>query len=304
MFRRLLLVLAIALLTASCSTSDVLATVNGVNITEEDLYQVYPEWEEPVNLRGEDLRQAVSNLVVFETVSQAAEDQYGVVVDEASIAERMANPPDRYASILVPELMTGTANDEIRRLNAIQSLLTDAIGPQLFADNVGGYDGWLEARPETVARVCMRYILVATTGDANDAIGRLNDGEDFGELVAEVSLDQSAPGGLLVNDEGDCLISLALFNDTIVTAGIEAELNEPIGPVPIGTSYAVLQFEERVLPSPAELAADPMEWADPGPINAVYSGWTSDALREADISVSPVLGRWSSAGFGIQPPPN
>ncbi|MDJ0953116.1 MAG: hypothetical protein QNJ81_05515 [Acidimicrobiia bacterium] len=304
MFRRLLPVLAIALLAASCSTSEVLATVNGVDITEQDLYQVYPEWEESTNLSGEDLRQAVSNLVVFEAIGQAAEDQYGVVLDDAAIAERMENPPDRYATILVPELMTGTANDEIRRLNAVQSLLTDAIGPQLFAADLGGYDGWLESRPETVARVCMRYILVATTEDAANAIDRLNAGEDFAVVVAEVSLDQSAPDGLLVNDEGSCLISLALFNDTIVVAAIDAELGEPIGPVPIGTSYAVLRFEDRVLPTPAELAADPMEWADPAPINATYSGWTSDVLREADISVSPVLGRWSSAGFGIEPPPN
>ncbi len=304
MFRRLLPVFAIALLAASCSTSDVLATVNGVNITEEDLLEVYPDWEDPANLGGEDLRQAVSNLVTFEAITQAAEEQYGLVLDETEIADRILNPPDRYATILVPELMTGSATDGILRLNAIQSLLVDSIGPQLFADNVGGYGEWLETRPETVARVCMRFILVATTDEAADVIDRLNAGESFADLVPEVSLDQSAPDGRLVDSEGNCLISLALFTDTIVTAAIEAELNEPIGPVPIGTNYAVLQFEDRVLPTVDELQTDPMEWADPAPINAAYSGWTSDALRDADVSVSPTLGRWSSIGFGIEPPPN
>jgi hypothetical protein len=35
--------------------------------------------------------------------------------------------------------------------------------------------------------------------------------------------------------------------------------------------------------------------------NSYYS-WASDVVREADIEVSPVLGTWSSVGFGISPP--
>ncbi len=304
MFRRLLAVLAIALLAASCSSSDVLATVNGEEITEAELLAIYPEWEDTTNVTGEDLRQAVSNLVTFEAVTQAAAAQYGVVVTEADIADRLLNPPERYASILVPELMSGPASDEIRRLNAVQSLLVDAVGPQLFAAELGGYEGWIDARPETVARVCMRYILVETSEDATSAIDRINAGESFVDLVSEVSLDQSAPEGLLVNEDGSCLISLALFNDTIVEAGIGAELNQAVGPVALGTGFAVLQFEDRRVPSAAELEADPWEWIDPAPVNAAYSGWTSDALRTTDVSVSSALGRWSSVGFGIEPPPN
>jgi parvulin-like peptidyl-prolyl isomerase len=302
MFRRLLAVIVVALLAASCSHSDVLATVNGEEITKDDLYVVYPDWEDPNALTGEELRQAVSNLVTFEAITQAAEREYAVVLDEATIAERVANPPSRYESILVPELMSGSANDEIIRLNAIQSLLVDAVGPDLMADQYGGYEGWIESRPETVSRVCLRYIYVETSEDAEAVLARLSAGEDFIDLVAEVSIDQTAPDGLITNDGGGCLIDLSLFTEEIINAAIDTELNEPVGPVPIGTGFGVIRIEDRVIPSAVQLRADPMEYADSATIEALYSGWTSDVVRDADVSVSATVGTWSPAGFGIAPP--
>lgn len=303
MFRRLLVAIALALLVASCSSPDVLATVNGESITKDDVYAVYPDWEDPNVVSGDTLRQAVTTLVTFEAIRQAAENDYGVVLDDETIEDRVANPPAQYASVLDPEAMGGSVSDAIIRLNAVQTLLLDTIGPDLIAEQFGGYAAWVGSQPETVTKVCLRYLFVETSADAEAVLVRLDAGEDFIDLVSEVSLDETSPEGLLVDETGSCLIDLMLFNEGIVAAVSGAEVNEPVGPVALGSAgFAVLRVEDRVVPSVAELQADPLQYVDSASIEAAYTEWRTAALSLADVSVSPTLGLWSDSGGGITPP--
>lgn len=324
MFRRLLAIFAVALLAASCSSSDVLATVNGERITKDDLFGLDPDWEDPasyvpdapadaipgaeapaeaIDSKGGALRQSVFQLVLFEAIVQAAEDQFGFSVDEAEIAARMDDPPARYASLLNPAFMVDGTNDEIRRRIAEETLLLDLVAPAVIAEEEGGYEAWLTARPETVTKVCLRYNIVGSSDEASAVIDRLEAGEDFATVFAETSLDQSSPGGYLLNADGTCAASLSALTEVITEAIAAAELNEPIGPIDLTGNFAVLRVDERISPaSAAVLAASPMDYLDASQARIVFEAWSSQALAAADIEVSPALGQWSSAALGIIPP--
>lgn len=302
MFRRLLAVLAVTLLAASCSSSDTLATVNGAEITKADLYAFNPEFEtSPTSFTGEQMREAVSNLVVLEAAAQAAEKQYGVSLTEADITDRLANYPQRYAEWLSP---SSESDPNVRHLLATASLLIDHVGPTVMAEELGGFEGVLADRPEIVTQACVRYIAVATEEEADEVLARLNGGEDFVALVQEVSIDPTFTDGLVVDDTGDCFVHFTGGTEDFVEAITTADLNVPVGPVNTGAGYAVIVVEDRVMPASAtELAANPMDYIELGTARTYYASWASDMARDAEIEINPEVGKgWSSAGFGIVPP--
>ncbi len=322
MIRRLLVVFAIALLAASCSSSDVLATVNGVDITKDDLLVVDTDWEDPATYplaspgadplgaeaaapetRGAALRQSVFELVQAEAIRQTAADQFDLSFADAEIQERMDAPPARWAGVLDPVLMDDGSNDEVRRLIAEQTLIADAVAPEVIAAAEGGYDAWLTNRPETVTRICLRYVIAGSDEDGVTAINRVSEGEDFGTVALELSVDQSSPGGFLLNPAGECSASLSELNEVISSAISGIDVGVPTGPIDLGGGFAVLMVEERTLPgSAADLEASPMDYLDPGQARVMFAAWSSRAISEADIWVAPTLGTWSSDALGIIPP--
>lgn len=304
MFRRLLAVFAIALLAASCSSTDTLATVDGVEITKGDLYALNPAYEdaEAGDFSGEQLRQSVTDLIILETSRQNAAEEFGVVISDADIAERLVNPPARYAALLAADA-TAEGTAEIQRQRAVVSLLLDRVSPELVVADYDGWEGVLEERPDFVTKACIRHINVPTEVEARDVLARLDAGEDFVALVEEFSQDSTSQDGLLVGADGSCLMSYVSLDEGLALESATADLNVPAGPLPLGTGYSVIRVEDRVQPGSAdELTADPMAYLDPDVASNYYYSWASDALREADIEVSPVLGTWSSVGFGISPP--
>jgi hypothetical protein len=304
MLRRLLAVLAVALLAASCSSADTLAAVNGEEITKADLYALRPSYQEdPGSANAENLRQDVSNLIILEASLQAAAAEFGLVIDDAAIEARLADPPVRYASLLSPEVIATDPNETATRNRAIVSLLIDSTGPALVAEQSGGFDVLLAQRPDVVSRVCVRHIAVATAQEGEAVLVRLRAGEDFVDVAAELSLDQATPGGLIGSEDGDCLEWLSAVGEEFSMLAATAELNVPVGPVFNGSGLSVIRVEDRVGPtSAADLERNAADYVDPGIATTLYSTWVSGVVREAAIEVSPTLGRWSAAGFGIAPP--
>lgn len=302
MYRRLLAVLAVVLLASSCASNS-LASVDGTEITKDDLYNLYPNFENAsiTDFTGEELRQSVSDLIILEASTQAAKAEFGVEITDAEIADRLANPPLRYAAMLAPDA-TVEGTTEVQRQRAMVTLLLDNVAPSLVLKDWGSWAAVLESDPEFVTRACVRHINLATEDEANDVLSRLQNGEDFVTLVGELSQDTSSDEGLLIGGDGECLTSWAALDAELAHTVATAELNVPIGPFPFGSGYSVLRVEDRVQPTLEELTADPMKYLDLNVASNYYYTWASDVLRVANIEVSPELGTWSSAGFGISPP--
>ncbi len=300
--RRVAMLLPLALLVTSCSSADTLATVNGTAITRDDLNALRPSYSDATSLDAEQIRQDLTLLIVLEAVQQTAADDFGYELTEADIADRLANPPDRYAAVLAPPEQLGDVTAEAVRASAIQSLVRDAVVPGL-AEADTGFEALFNERPEEVTRACVRHISTATLAEAEDALIRLNAGEDFATLAAEVSLDQVSPGGLIAGGTDTCLVFLTRAGIDFANLVASVPLNEPAGPVVANDEWNVIVVEERQGPaSVADLAANAMDYLNPDYVSALYTPWLNDAVRAAEIDVSPTVGRWSEVGIGIAPP--
>jgi parvulin-like peptidyl-prolyl isomerase len=301
--RRLLALAALALLAASCSTADTLASVNGNEITKADLNALRPSYAEGSSLNAEQVRQDLTLLIVLEAVQDAALDQFGYEIAESDIADRLANPPSRYASVIAPAEQFADVTEQAIRASAIQSLVRDAVVPELARQELGGFDALITERPEEVTRSCVRHISTATFAEAQTVLERLQAGEDFVAVAAEVSLDQASIDGLIAGADGDCLVWLSRAGREFANLAATAPLNEFAGPVATDNDWNIIRVEERLAPaSTAELEADAMEYFDPDFISALYTPWLNDVVRAANIDVSPTVGRWSEVGIGIAPP--
>ena len=304
MFRRSLIVVALAILTASCSSSDVLATVNGEHITKEDVYALDPAYEDALGSRsGEDLRSAVSSLIVLQAQLHAAEEEFGVIINDSMIDDLLANPPERYQQTLNPAIPQENVTPQILRFRATALLLLDQVGPALMEREAGGFAELYATRPDIVSRVCVRHIAVATVEEGEQVMARLEAGEEFEALVAELSIDTNSPGGLLLGNEPACPLYLSGIGGEFSRLAATADLNVPLGPIAGPIGFSVFRIEERVAPaSIAELEQRPMDFLQTGVVGTIYSSWASDAARNAEVDVASSLGRWSADGFGIAPP--
>jgi parvulin-like peptidyl-prolyl isomerase len=302
LLRRLVLLIPIALLAGACSSADTLASVNGSAITKADLTALRASYEDPVTVDAETMRSDLSLLIVLEALRTAATEQFGVEITETDIAERLANPPERYEEVIAPPSEFADITEQAVRASAIQSLVRDAVVVELAAQEPGGFEVTISQTPQDVTRACVRHIATGSIGESTQVLERLQAGEDFETVAAEVSLDQVSPGGLITNEDGECLVWFGRAGEDFAYLAATAPLNEPAGPVVSGDGWDVIVVTERLAPSLAELTADPMEYLAPDRISALYTPWANDAIREAAVDVSPTVGRWSEAGVGIAPP--
>ncbi len=301
--RRFFVILPIVLLAASCSSADTLATVNGNEITRDDVVALRPSYEDGSSLNSEQMRSDLTLLIILQVVRDAAATEFGLEITEADIADRITNPPDRYAAILrPPEELTDVSADAIRA-GAIQTLVRDGVMPGLLDEDAGGFDAVIVDRPEEVTRSCVRHISSATFEEAEAVLARVGAGEDFIAVAAEVSLGRASPEGLIASASGECLNWLTRVGPEFANLAATAPLDQPVGPVISGSGWDIIRVEDRLVPASAgELAADVMEFLDPDYVSSLYTPWFNDAVRNADIEVSPTVGRWSEAGIGIAPP--
>ncbi len=303
MFRRLLIVLAVALLATACSSSSRVATVNGEDITREELFALRPSYDTDDTVNSETVRSDLTLLIILEAVADAAQEQFGYETTEAAIEERTASPPTRYARMIVPAEELDDVSEDAVRASVVQTLVRDTVVAELAEADAGSWEQLIAERPEDVTRSCVRHISLASEQDVDAVMARLDAGEDFATVADEVSLDQASPGGLLATGSGDCLVWLTRAGVEFANLAATAPLRTAAGPVIADGEFNIIFVEERLAPtSAADLASDPMEWLDPDLISALYTPWFNDVVRAAEIDVSPSVGRWSEEGLGIAPP--
>ncbi|MCB1543522.1 MAG: peptidylprolyl isomerase [Methylobacteriaceae bacterium] len=168
--------LAIALAAgAAPASAKVLAKVNGVEITDEDLAIARDDLSArlPRQLAGPARDKALlDNLIVAKVVAQKAE------------AEKLAASPEfaRKLAYLRDKLLTETYLGKIA-----ETANTDA-NIQKTYDEVAK-----SQKPEP--EIHARHILVPTEDEAKKALARVKGGEDFAKVATEISKDPGSKGG-------------------------------------------------------------------------------------------------------------
>lgn len=129
---------------------------------------------------------------------------------------------------------------------------------------------------------CVSHILVDTEAEAEAALERLDEGEDFAEVAMELSTGPSGPNG---GDLG-CAPSTS-YVGPFAAAVDEAELGVSVGPVETEFGFHVL-IVDRYEVDGRTLAADRLR----------------TRLAEATIEVDERLGSWDDTALAIVPTEN
>jgi parvulin-like peptidyl-prolyl isomerase len=191
------------------------ATVNGQSITIDTFRRELARWEAGQAALGFQIadqggyEQQVLDMMIDDVLIRQRAEQQGIVVtdDEVNtvINQMIAETGQEYFdNWLAINYYTLDEFREIMRLSLIATKLTEPV---------------IASVPTTAEHVHARHILVNTEDEANQVMGRLQAGEDFGTLAAEYSVDVTTRenggdlgwfprGGLLVPEVEDVAFTL------------------------------------------------------------------------------------------------
>lgn len=295
--RRLVAVVALVGLLASCGSTDSAATVNGVVISASDLERTVTDFaaigEAPIvegAADGETVRGLLTSLIRAETTNQLLADAGEVVTDADRDSVRSEFDPT------VIEGVPATLVDLIVELNAASLALARLKAPS--ADVVAER---YANDPKSLGMLCLRHLVVNDESTARTALGELGDAptdEEFAAVAGEYSVEPNAAqsGGSLSGQSGDC-ISLneyqAGYDPGFVQGALDARTGVPTEPVKSSFGWHIIFVRPFTAVSDsvsANLNSAPGEFLLLG------------ALADADITVASRYGRWSPLAGGVVAP--
>jgi hypothetical protein len=299
-FRFVSVVLAVALLAGACGDqSQALAIVNGESITADFMASLRDSYGGSINVNSEGFRTDLSESIFRVAIAHEAESQFGITVSEAEIDDRLADPPLRWQGLFAQLAEDADTTDAYARTQAELSILRDQVVDQLIRADDGFVESIINDSPQDLTAGCMRHILVATSLEADAVIQRLGEGEDFGAVAEELTLD-TVSGGEPV---GGCPVAFGGLTPPVAQAAATAPLNEVVGPVQSEFGFHVMLVEQRTdAPTVEELVADPVFYLPASVLSSFFTPWFNQAVRDSEVSVADAVGRWSEAGIGIIPP--
>lgn len=303
---------ALALLAAACGGGQVLASVNGEEITADYMASLRADGESTLDLNSENFydmpvaegqdpptfRDELSNAIIREAIRYHAKDQFDIEVTDEEIADRLADPPPRWQGLLDVG-SNPFVSDVLRETQAELSILRDRIISELIREDPDFIDSMLGETPQQLTVGCVRHILVDSQLAAEAVLDRLEAGEDFIALADEVTID-SVSGS---DPVGGCPAGFGGFSAPFAFAASTAPINEVVGPVETEFGFHLIRVEERIGPPTAdEIREDPLAYLPGSTLSTFFTPWFNAAVRDSEIEVTESVGRWSVDGIGIIPP--
>ncbi len=298
--RTLLFAAAAAVVATACSNSAVVATVDDATIDDASVLALRTSFSEDSSYNADEYRADLTNLIFFEAQKNAAHDDFGLtgLDDPEAVAAKIADPTPEEAEIFANVANTEDRTDATVAAVAEQFIIKDEVTAELVND-VEYLTDVYENQPLMLVEVCARHILTETQDEAQAAKARIDAGEDFAAVVAEVSVDTASLGGQL-----PCPSPAGGYVPEFSTASATAPLGELTEPVPSEFGWHLIIVDERTEPATFdELLSDPLAYLHPSFVNELWTGWFNDAISSADIAVSSQIGTWEHDAYGILPPP-
>lgn len=337
--------LAVAVVASSCSGGAVgrpaAATVDGVEISQTDVQDLVEanqafyqqaidngldttgdlasaladtEGAAPGTVSQTGAGDALNSLIVTEVLHQELE-RIDALPDDALLqevrtaletdaggAEELATYDDRFVEFTI-------------RTEALQRAYRQVLADEANADVAQPTAEEREARIlelyQTVKAdrpLCLNVILVATEGEAADALARVQGGEAFADVAADVSIEpQSAAAGGFVGCT-DYAAPADAFGADLEGAAV-GDLQGPL-PADTGTGetqYVVIEVAGTDGPTIDQVrgqleAAVDSESAATDPTTVDITPKLLELLGAADITVDPRYGTWNPDTFDIDPP--
>ena len=293
-----LLVLA-ALVLAACGggSSAVAATVNGEDITVGDVEALIDIGEEST-IPKETFTQFLGFDIQWRIVGKAAEEEFGIVVtDEETSAEADGifeeNAPDlTREEFLETNGVTEQFLLQVARQQLLDTQIREVFSADLEPPTQDEIDG---AIAEAEALYCASHILVATEVEADGVLARIDAGEEFAALAAELSTDTASgtQGGDLGCSPPDRFV--AEFADALTAA----EVDVPTDPVESEFGFHVILLREDELPTAEEV----IEALTAQGVGEATNAWFIEQVEAAEVTVDESYGTWQTNPPQVVPPP-
>ena len=288
-----------ALLLAACGggSNSVAATVDGEEITVGEVEALIDLGEEST-IPKEQFAEMLGFEIQQRILTGAAESELGIVIGEPEIAAE--------ADAIVEEFNTaGGTREEFLSTNGVtEALLLEIAHQRLLETQVRGkleadvpaptqqeIDGVMT---EAEAAYCASHILVATEQEATDVLGRLDAGEQFVDLAAELSTDTNS--GALGGDLG-CGPSTAYvteFADALTTA----EVGVPSDPVETEFGFHIILVREDEIPTEEDVIGQ----LNGAALTTAVNDWFLGIIEGAEVTVEESYGTWDSTVPEVVPP--
>jgi len=289
------LLVSFALVLVSCGGSnEVVATVNGVDVTVGDVEALIDRGDEST-IAKEEFAQVLTFKIVYNIMTRDAEDEFGITFSD----EEIAAEADGIMVTGLPQGQTREAFLEERRVTeqylqevAQQSLVFAAVVEAMAADLEPPTQEQIDTQmARSVTEVCAAHILVGTEEEADEVAARLADGEEFAALAAELSLDGSgAQGGEL-----GCQPASGYVPEFAAAAMI-AELGVATDPVQTEFGFHILLISQRTEAPPEEWPTEDqiMEFLLNQVAGPASGEWFTEKAAAAEVEVNEKYGTWQT----------
>ncbi len=298
--RLTILLVLLGLVLAACGGANVAATVNGVDLVDGEVLALAERSGDESVTDAEGFRNLLTNAILTEAMVTAAEDEFGLenLDSEESVDAFITGASPDDLGILQSVSDNPGLSEAAVDLVAKQLLVRSTVKGQIALDTEFLEGVWQDDQ-NLLIQVCARHILVGSEQESQIVRERLEAGEDFAALAAEVSLDVQSPGGVL-----PCPVNPSVYIEPFSSVVATAPVGELVGPVETQFGWHIIVVDSREFPqSLDELAADPTRWIPSEILDAEWSNWLNSAVGDADIAVRSQIGMWYSPVDGIRPPP-
>lgn len=292
-------VVALALAACGGASGEVAATVNGTDITVGEVEaNIDPE---EGTISKELFAQFLGIEIQWTVLSEAIEERFDLEFSEEEVQaeadriyeELLATGEETREEFLASRGIT----EEFLQTIALQRLYDGAIREDLAGEVADPTEGEIEtaldeARTELTS-VCVSHILVAAEEEARAVMDRLEAGEDFAAVAAEVSTDTGS------GEQGGVLPCASPSG--YVPPFAEATLVAPIGevyPEIVETEFGhhVVLVTERTEPAAEDLPTEEeiAETLSAQAVGAELEQWFLEAITEAEVTVDERFGTWET----------
>ncbi len=284
------LVALLAVFLVGCGGVGEVATVEGEPITFDEVAVLIPGDEDTVDT--EQFAGTLMLVVADRVMTIEAAEQFGVSRTEGEIDEKIGELV-AFTGLSQEEIFEyyGLTADSLRII-AAQEVTADQVKSVLDADAGAPSEEALRSlyaeMSADLSEVCASHILVETEAEAVAALDRAA-AEDFAALAMELSTGPSGPNG------GD--LGCAAPNSYVpefADATLSAEVGVPFGPVETTYGWHVILVSDRSVATFEETRGTLEQDIMASESNQRWTEWLTGVLAEADVSIDPEYGTWTT----------
>jgi parvulin-like peptidyl-prolyl isomerase len=299
--------MAFALVLSACGSGsrEVAASVDGTEYTVGDVNDLIYDTGETIS--KQQFAQFLGILIQWDVVVNSAEADYGIEFTEEAIEAQAqviyaeeAEGDVSFEEFLEANTVSEGFINKIAHLQLIETAVRVELEKEVEPPTEEVLDAQRQLAYEAQTEVCVSHILVATEPEAQDVLDRIEAGEDFADIAAEVSLDTGSGA-----EGGDLGCSApSRYVPGFMEATVDTEVGEYSDPVESEFGFHIIIVNERTFPTDEELPTDEeiTEALKVQAVNQALTVWINGHLESAEVEVNEEFGTWQTNPPGVVAP--